>query len=324
VTARAGAPGSGAPATHDDAPPRRRAADAPGVVARTALVGIGANVVLALVKLVAGIVGNSYALVADAAESTFDLFGSFAVWAGVRIAERDANEDYPFGYGKAEALAGSVVALLLLVASVGIAAAAVHEIRTPHFTPAPWTLAVLAVVMISKELVARRVAAVGRRAGSTALEADAMHHRSDVLTSGAAFVGIAIALLGGPGWESADDWAALVAAGVIAWNGVQLLRTGVRELMDRSPPAEVAEAVRAAARAVGDVRDVEKLAVRKAGRGYWVDIHVQADPGMSLHDAHVLSGIVKGAIRAAVPGVQGVLVHMEPFESAERADTRVG
>lgn len=326
MTVHAGAPGSGAPATEQgtgtaSAHPRRRAADAPGLVARTALLGIGANVALALVKLVAGIVGNSYALVADAAESTFDLFGSFAVWAGVRIAERDANDDYPFGYGKAEALAGSVVALLLVVASVGIAAAAVHEIRTPHFTPAPWTLAVLGAVMIVKALVSRHVAAIGRRAGSTALTADAMHHRSDVLTSAAAFVGIAIALVGGPGWESADDWAALVAAGVIAWNGTQLLPSGVRELMDRTPPGDVADAVRRAARAVPDVRDVEKLAVRKAGRGYWVDIHVQADPALSLHDAHVLSGIVKGSIRAAVPGVQGVLVHMEPYEAARPVDT---
>ncbi len=301
------------------ATPGPAAAAAPGSVARTALLGIAANLALALVKLVAGIVGNSYALVADAAESTFDLVGSFAVWAGIRIAERDATENYPFGYGKAEALASAIVALLLLVAGVGIAAAAIHEIRTPHFVPASWTLGVLGVVIVVKELVSRRVAAIGRRAGSTALEADAMHHRSDVLTSAAAFVGIAVAVLGGPGWESADDWAALVAAGVIAWNGVALLRTGVRELMDRTPPGDVAPAVRRAARAVTDVRDVEKLAVRKAGRGYWVDIHVQADPAMSLHDAHVLSGRVKGAIRAAVPGVQGVLVHMEPYDDARRA-----
>lgn len=298
---------------------RAGAGATPGVAARTALLGIGANVALAVVKLVAGIVGNSYALVADAAESTFDLFGSIVVWAGVRIADRDATADYPFGYGKAEALAGAVVALLLLVASVGIAAAAIHEIRTPHFSPAPWTLAVLGAVIVGKELVARRVAAVGRRERSTALEADAMHHRSDLLTSVAAFVGIAVALAGGPGWESADDWAALAASGVIAWNGVALLRTGVRELMDRMPPGDVTDAVRAAARAVDDVRDVEKLAVRKAGRGYWVDIHVQADPAMSLHAAHVVSGKVKGAIRTAVPAVQGVLVHMEPHERV--ADT---
>jgi cation diffusion facilitator family transporter len=245
-----------------------------------------------------------------------------AVWAGIRIADRDATDDYPFGYGKAEALAGAVVALLLLVAAVGIAAAAVHEIRTPHTAPAPWTLAVLAVVVVVKELVARRVATIGRLAGSTALAADALHHRSDVLTSAAAFVGIAVAVAGGPGGASADDWAALVAAGVIAWNGVGLLRTGVRELMDRTPPGDVAPAVRRAARAVDTVRDVEKLAVRKAGRGYWVDIHVQADPAMSLHDAHELSGRVKGAIRAAVPGVRGVLVHMEPFVApGDRTDT---
>lgn len=288
------------------------------VAARAAALGIAVNVGLTIAKLVGGLVGHSYALIADAAESGFDLFGSLAVWTGVRIADRDATDEYPFGFGKAEALAGATVALLLLIASIGIAVASVHEIRTPHHAPAPWTLGVLASVIVIKELMARRVRRVATTAGSSALAADAQHHRSDAITSAAAFLGIAIALIGGDGWESADDWAALVAAGVIAWNGFSLLRTAVADLMDRVASPEVVQSIRAAAAAVDDVCDVEKLAVRRAGRGYWVDIHVQADPLMSLEAAHIVSGKVKGAIRAATPQVLGVLVHMEPHETTGR------
>ena len=289
------------------------------VAARAAALGLVVNVGLTIAKLVGGLVGHSYALVADAAESGFDLFASLAVWTGVRIADRDATDEYPFGFGKAEALAGATVALLLLIASVGIAVASIHEIRTPHHAPAPWTLAVLASVIVIKELMARWVRRVATAAGSSALAADAQHHRSDAITSAAAFLGIAIACIGGDGWESADDWAALVAAGVIASNGFSLLRSAVADLMDRIASPEVVQAIRAAAAAVDDVRDVEKLAVRRAGRGYWVDIHVQADPRMSLEAAHIVSGKVKGAVRAATPQVLGVLVHMEPHESSVMA-----
>lgn len=289
-------------------------ARAEGSAARAAQLGVVVNVLLASAKLVAGLIGHSYALVADAAESAFDLFGSLAVWTGVRIADRDATDEYPFGFGKAEALAGAIVALLLLIASLGIAVASVHEIRTPHHAPAPWTLLVLAIVIVIKELMTRRVQRIAVAEGSTALAADAKHHRSDALTSIAAFIGIAVALAGGPGWESADDWAALVAAGIIAWNGVALMRGAVADLMDRIAAPDVVQGIRLAATSVDDVRAVEKLAVRRAGRGYWVDIHVQADAQMSLEAAHIVSGKVKWAIRNTTPHVLGVLVHMEPHD----------
>lgn len=296
-------------------------ARAEGTAARAAQLGVVVNVVLASAKLVAGVLGHSYALVADAAESAFDLFGSLAVWTGVRIADRDATDEYPFGFGKAEALAGASVALLLLIASSGIATASIHEIRTPHHAPAPWTLVVLAVVIVIKELMTRRVQGIAAAEGSTALAADAQHHRSDALTSLAAFIGISVALAGGVGWESADDWAALVAAGIIAWNGVALMRGAVADLMDRVAAPEVVLAIRKAATTVVDVRAVEKLAVRRAGRGYWVDIHVEADPRMSLEAAHIVSGKVKSAIRNTTPQVLGVLVHMEPHVDASVTPT---
>ena len=274
---------------------------------------------LAGIKLVAGLVGNSYALVADAIESIADIFSSLIVWGGLRLSVRDPNEQYPFGYGKAEPLAATVVSLMLIVAGIGIAVEAISEIRVPHHAPEPWTLIVLVVVMVTKTVLSRRVNAVGEEIESTAVKADAWHHLSDALTSAAAFVGISVALIGGVGWESADDWAALAAAAIIFVNGLLIIRPALEDLMDRMPGTDVVDAVRKHAAGVAGVLAIEKLAVRKSGMNYRVTIHVQADAGMSLHDAHVLGGKVKSAIRAAMPKVQDVLVHMEPFESPTTA-----
>lgn len=282
---------------------------------RSAQAGLLTNAALAISKLIAGVLGNSYALVADAIESTADIFSSLIVWGGLHIATRTADEEYPFGYGKAEPLAAAVVALMLLGAAVLIAVQAIEEIRTPHHTPAKFTLLVLVGVVVIKELLYRKVFTVGTQVGSTAVRADAWHHRSDAITSAAAFVGISISIIGGRGWEPADDWAALVASFIIFYNGVNILRPAVSDLMDHAPETSVVQQLLAAADSVEGVQATEKLKVRKAGMGFYVDIHVQADPGMSLYDAHILSGRVKSAMRAAVPAVLGVIIHMEPFES---------
>ncbi len=203
---------------------------------------------------------------------------------------------------------------MLLGAALGVAVAAVGEILTPQHMPAPFTLAVIAAVIPVKEILFRRVLRVGTETGSNAVKADAWHHRSDALTSTAALIGIGVALWGGPGWESADDWAALLAAFVIAFNGFYLLRPAIHDLMDRMPDRPITEQIAATALAVDGVRTIEKLRVRKVGVDYFVDLHVQADPSLPLIEAHVLSGKVKGAIRAAVPEVGGVLIHMEPYD----------
>ena len=281
---------------------------------RAAQAGLLANAVLSLVKLMAGILGNSYALIADAVESGADVFSSIIVWRGLRIATRQADEEFPYGYAKAETLSAAVVALMLLGASAGIGIEACREIITPHHAPAPFTLVVLVVVVVIKETLSRRVFKVATEVDSRAIKSDAWHHRSDAITSAAAAVGIGIALWGGPGWEAADDWAALVAAGVIAWNGVLLLRPAIGDLMDRGADREVVLAMEKAALSVEDVEAVEKLLVRRAGMGYFVGIHVQADPELSLHAAHIIGGKVKSAILKAEPAVLGVLVHMEPYE----------
>ena len=285
---------------------------------RAAQTGILINAALAGTKLVAGLVGNTYALVADAVESMADIFGSLIVWGGLHVASIPADDDHPLGHGKAEALAALAVSLMLLAAAGGIGIEAVKEIRTPHNVPAPWTLAVLVGVMLVKWTLSRRVQAVGSATGSTAVQADAQHHLSDAITSAAAFIGISVALLGsryrgGTGWESADDWAALVASAVIAFNGVSMVRAAMHDLMDRMPGQDVVAPIRQSALGVDGVSAIEQLHVRKAGTTFHVTLHVQADGTMSLDAGHALGGRVKSAIRARSPRVSSVLVHMEPF-----------
>ena len=282
---------------------------------RSAQAGFLVNAALAITKVVSGVIGNSYALIADGIESTADLLSSTIVWSGLRIASRDPDADYPFGYGKAESLAAASVSLMLIGAAIGIAILAIREIVTPHHAPAPFTLVVLVVVVLVTELLYRRVQAVGHAVDSDALRADAWHHRSDAITSLAAFIGISIALLGGEGWEPADDWAALVAAVVILWNGQRLLRPAIAGLMDRSAPPPLLSRVHDIAASVPRVLAVEKVIVRRAGPAYFADLHVEADRNMPLHEAHAVGHAVKAAIMDQLPNVRGVLVHMEPFET---------
>lgn len=274
------------------------------------------NALLVLVKLIAGIVGHANALVADAVESSADIFSSLIVWMGLSIAIRPADEDHPYGHGKAEPLAAAVVSLMLLGAAVGISIMAVREILRPHHLPSPFTLFVAAGVILIKEALYQRVARVGREVGSAAVTADAWHHRADAVSSLAAFVGISIALWGGPGWEAADDWAALVAAMLVAVNGVRTLQPAVAGLMDKAPDRSVKDRAVDAALKVNGVQHIERLHVRGSGLGFYIDLHAQADPTMSLEEAHEIAARVKYAILEALPNVVSVMVHMEPYRAS--------
>jgi cation diffusion facilitator family transporter len=281
---------------------------------RSAQAGLFTNAILAVVKILAGVVGHSYALIADGVESTTDVFSSLILWRGLSVAARSPDEDYPFGYGKAETLSAAVIALMLLGAAAAIAIQAVREVLTPHHGPAPFTLAVLVVVVVAKEALFRRVFAVGREVDSLAVRADAWHHRSDAITSAAAFLGISAALIGGPGWAPADDFAALFASAIILYNGTRLLRPAIQDLMDRAPEQGLLEEVSRVARDVDGVRQTEKILARRVGGRHRVVLHVQADPRLSLREAHDLGGRVRSRIVEEVPSVVDVLVHMEPFE----------
>lgn len=286
-----------------------------GKGASLALLGVAVNFVLALAKIVSGIVGNCYALIADGIESTLDIFGSLVIWFGLKVASEPPDEEHPYGHGKAEPLASVAVALAVIAAAIGLAIQSVKEIVTPHHAPAPFTLAVLVVVIVIKETLFRKVAHVGDNLDSTAVKTDAWHHRSDAITSAGAFIGISVALIGGPGWEPADDWAALFTCGLIGFNGYRLLMPALHEVMDTAPSPEMEAAVREIASGVAGVVEIEKCRVRKMGLEYYVDIHVGVDAELTVRTGHEIGHSVKDAIRAQKPQVADVLVHIEPVET---------
>jgi cation diffusion facilitator family transporter len=277
--------------------------------------GIALNAGLAAVKLAGGIFGHTYALVADAAESCLDILTSLLVWAGFRVASRPPDANHPYGHGKAEPLAALAVALFIFLVAGWIAWRAAHEIMTPHHTPAWWTLLVLAGVVAVKVGFSKRLEVAGEEVGSTALGAEAMHHRSDALTSAAAFVGIVIALLGGPGWEAADDWAALFACVIIAFNGFSVLTRALGDVMDAAASAEFEQGVRAVALAVPGVRALDKVRVRKSGLSHLVDIQVRVDGTLTVVQGHDIAHAVKDALLASAPHrISDVSVHIEPMK----------
>ncbi len=282
---------------------------------RATVTGLAANLVLAGGKLVAGTLGHSHALIADGLESMADLVSSLLVWRGLVVAAEPADEDHPYGHGKAEPIAAAGVSTLLLLAALWIGVGAVRGILHPHPSPAPFTLAVLVAAVLIKEGLFRFVRQESAAVGSTAMHADAWHHRSDAITSLAAGLGISIALIGGPGFGVADDVAALVAATIIAWNGWQLLRRALAELMDRSPSREVVDDIRAMAARVPGVERIEKCLARKMGYQYYVEMHVQVNPEMTVQRSHQLAHEVKNQVTAQLPFVRDVLVHIEPAQA---------
>jgi len=290
-------------------------AAAAGRGVHSTLIGIITSIFLAVVKGVAGIVGNSYALIADAIESVSDVVTSIIVLTGIKIAVKPADKDHPYGHGKAEPITAVAVSLALVAAAVIIIIQSIHEIITPHHAPAAFTLIVLVVVVIVKESLFRFVLKVGETVESTVVKTDAWHHRSDAITSSFAFIGISIALIGGKGYEMSDDWAALCASGIIIYNAYKLGRTGLLEIMDTAPSGNVLKKVREIGSSVEGVLSLDKCFVRKMGFDYFVDLHVIVDGKITVYDGHKIAHNVKDRIKSELPRISDVLVHIEPSEN---------
>jgi cation diffusion facilitator family transporter len=285
---------------------------------RATFLGLAANVALVVAKLLAGILGHSQALIADAVESLADIFSSIIVWRGLVVAETPPDEDHPYGHGKAEPIAAATVSVMLLLAGCWIAFAALHVLNAPRLAPSPFTLIILIGVIAVKEFLFRFVLHESATVESSAMATDAWHHRSDAITSSAAFLGISISLVGGKGYETADNWAAVAAAAVIAWNGWRLLLPAVNELMDRSPDRELIEKIRAVAETIPGVDGVEKCFVRKMGYQFFVDMHLEVNPQMTVENSHRIGHEVKNKVRTEIPSVRDVLVHVEPLGVAAK------
>ncbi|HEX4086764.1 MAG TPA: cation diffusion facilitator family transporter [Chthoniobacteraceae bacterium] len=280
--------------------------------ARLALRGLRLNAGLCVVKIGVGLIGHSYAMIADGVESLLDVLSSLLIWAGLKYAQRPPDSTHPYGHGKAEPVAAILGSLLILSAAVGLGVASVMALGSPRPAPRWFTLAVLMIVVVVKEIHSRRVEKLARETQSLAMEADAMHHRADAITSAAAVVGIGVALIGGRKYESADNWAAMFACAVIAFNGLRIFWPSVADLMDTAPPNGIDQQVRASAVKVEGVEGTDQCRVRKMGLEYYVDLHVKVNGAMTVTEGHGIAHKVKDAIRQEVPEVADVLVHIEP------------
>lgn len=279
---------------------------------KTIIQSVLGNILMAGLKITGGVLGNSFALIADGIESLTDVLSSFLVWIGIRYANRPADEDHPYGHGKAEPLITFVVVLFLVLAAIGIAYQAIVNIQSPRTAPETFTLWILAGIIIAKEIMYRIVSNTGKEIRSTAISADAWHHRSDAITSLMAFLGVSIALIMGEGWESADDWAALFASGIIVFNAYLIFRPALGEIMDEHIYDDFIEVIKATAEEVDGVISTEKCYVRKHGMQYNVDLHLIVSGKITVQEGHTIAHLTKNALVEKFPEILDVLIHIEP------------
>jgi cation diffusion facilitator family transporter len=279
---------------------------------KTIYISIFSNTILALVKGIAGVLGNSYALIADAIESTTDIFSSFLVLFGLKYSTKPADENHPYGHGKAEPLITFAVVGFLLISATIIFIESIHNIQKPHSTPHPFTLYVLGAIILFKEISYRYVLKKSKETNSSSLKADAWHHRSDAVTSLMAFIGISIALYFGKGFETADDWAALLASLFIVYNAFLIFRPALGEIMDEHLHDDLIADIRKSAASVKGVIDTEKCFVRKMGMVYIVDLHVIVNGKLSVVEGHEIAHSVKSQLLRDLPDLSDILVHIEP------------
>lgn len=279
---------------------------------RTTIVSIVGNTALAIIKWLAGYFGNSYALIADAIESTVDIFSSALVLFGFKYANKPADKNHPYGHGRIEPLVTFMVVGFLIISATIIGYESIENIRTPHELPKPFTLYVLGAIIIWKEVSYQFVMRRAKLLKSTSLQADAWHHRSDAITSVAAFIGISIALIMGKGYESADDWAALFAAFVILYNSYRIAKPALGEIMDKNMYQDIVGQICELSKNVGGVLDTEKCRVRKTGMTYYVDLHIIVDKDISVKKGHEIAHNLKDEIKEKMPEIADVLIHVEP------------
>lgn len=274
---------------------------------------LSGNIILAVIKGLAGYIGHSYALIADAIESVTDTFSSLLVWWGMKYAHKPPDKNHPYGHGKIEPLITILVVAFLLTAAAIIAFASIRNIQNPHKVPETWTLIVLGAIIVWKEGLYRLISNRGKETHSSSLQADAWHHRSDAITSAVAFIGILVAVVFGPGYETADDWAALVASGLIVYNSYRLLRPALGEIMDEHRYDDLQEHVHTQALQVPGVLATEKCYIRKVGMKYHVDLHAIVQADITVKEGHFIAHQLKDYLMTRLPVLENVLIHIEPY-----------
>jgi len=279
---------------------------------KTTLFSIIGNTLLAIIKGLGGFFGNSYALIADSIESTTDIFASFLVLFGIKYSSRPADKNHPYGHGRAEPLITFLVVVFLISSALFIAYKSIENIRTPHELPEVWTLFILGPLIIWKEISFRLVIHKAKITNSSSLKADAWHHRSDAITSIAAFIGISAAIYLGPGYETADDWAALFASCFIMYNSYLIFRPALAEIMDEHVYDDIVEEIRKTSLTVEGIVGTEKCFIRKAGMKYHVDLHAMVNGAITVKHGHEIAHNLKDTLHIKMPQLGHILIHIEP------------
>ena len=292
---------------------------------RVTFIGFAVNLLLAGIKLAAGILGRSGAMVADAVHSFSDMATDVVVIAFAKISAKPKDEGHDYGHGKYETLATIIISLALAAVGTGILVNSIGAIRVVvdgGLLPRPGTVALLAaaVSIVVKEILYRYTVREGRRVSSPSMIANAWHHRSDALSSLGTLAGIGCAYFLGDKWRIADPIAALVVAVFIFKIAFDLIRTGLDELLGRSLPEDVEEEILRVVAANPEVREPHNLRTRRIGASIAVEVHVRVDGAMSVCRSHELTEDIERRLRARFGEGTMIAIHVEPLKAACRAE----
>jgi cation diffusion facilitator family transporter len=279
---------------------------------RVALAGMIVSGSLATIKIAAGIMGHSTAVVADGLESAADVFASGIVLLGLTLAAKPPDWNHPYGHGRLETLTGLFVGFLLALAGVAISVNAMRQMGRSHPPPAAFVIWPLIGSAAVKSVLSGVKFHYGRKIRSAALVADAWNDGVDILSALAALVAVWFTLLGPREFLAADHWGAFAVGLIVVFTGIRVARDTALQLMDTMPDQETMSKIRNVALTVAGVRGVEKCYARKTGLQYHVDLHLEVDPDITVRQSHDIATNVRIAIKETLHWVADVLVHVEP------------
>ncbi|UCE23465.1 MAG: cation transporter [Candidatus Zixiibacteriota bacterium] len=275
-------------------------------------VGVALNVVLVVVKIFAGVVGRSQALVADGVHSISDLFSDFVVLVGLRLGRKEEDEDHPFGHARIETISSMLVGAILLIVGLGIAYNALTSIyEHRQASPGLLTIFVAAFSVISKEAMYWYTLRVGRRIKSLAVVGNAWHHRSDAFSSVAVLIGVTAAYIN-PAWDLADAYAALIVTLFILKVGWSLAWGGLKQVVDTAPSREILDQLVETASGVEGVWEVHDVRARYSGSQIFVEMHIVVDPNLTVREGHHIADKVRFHLVNQVSDVTRVIIHVDP------------
>ncbi len=279
---------------------------------RITWIGLLANILLTVVKLIGGWLGRSQALIADAIHSLSDLFSDFIVLWGLRMRGKAPDANHHFGHGRVETMAAAIVGLILAGASAVLFYDSWLDITGPP-QPQPTAIALLValVSIVVKEVLYRMTMNIGKRIKSASVQANAWHHRSDALSSVAVLLGVAVAMVW-PGAHWADGAATMVVAAMILWAGFMTVWKSMRELSDAAPPPEVIGSIKHCVLTVPGVKNFHDLKVRTSGGLIQAQIHVAVPKDLTVAEGHAIAKTVELCLLRDVEGLDQVIVHIDP------------